>query len=53
MIDRKQNEKQKQTGQQGTLEPWENPGQASVDSNYPKPPRDVVEQEKAKKENRG
>jgi hypothetical protein len=53
MIDRKQNEKQKQTGQQGTLEPWENPGQASVDSNYPKPPRDVVEQEKAKKEDPG
>ena len=53
MIDRKQNEKQKDTGQQGTLKPWENPGQASVDPNYPKPRRDVVEQEKAKKENRG
>ena len=52
MIDRKQNEKQKDTGQQGTLKPWENPGQASVDPNYPRPP-DVVEQEKAKKENRG
>ena len=53
MIDRKQNEKQKDSGQQGTLKPWENPGQTSVDADYPKPPRDVVEQEKAKKENRG
>ena len=53
MIDRKQNEKQKDTGQQGTLKPWENPGQASVDPSFPKSPSDVVEQEKAKKENRG
>jgi hypothetical protein len=53
MIDRKQNEKQKDTGQQGTLKPWEKPGQASVDPDYPKTGPDVVEQQKAKKEHRG
>ena len=53
MIDRKQNEKQKETGQQGTLKPWENPGQASVDPNHPKSPPDVVDQEIAKKEHGG
>ena len=53
MIDRKQNEKQKETGQQGTLKPWENPGQASVDPNHPSSPPDVVDQEIAKKEHGG
>ena len=53
MIDCKQNEKQKDTGQQGTLKPWENPDQESVDPKHPKSPPDVVEQEKAKKANRG
>ncbi|HWL74867.1 MAG TPA: hypothetical protein VNQ74_13445 [Burkholderiaceae bacterium] len=53
MVDRKQNEKQKDTGQQGTLKPWENPGQASADPDYPKTGPDVIEQQKAKKEHGG
>jgi hypothetical protein len=53
MIDREQNERQKESGQQGTLKPWEKPGQASVDRDYPKTRPDVIEQQKAKKEQQG
>ena len=53
MIDRRQNEKQKDSGQQGTLKPWEKPGQASVDPDFPTTGPEVIDQQKAKKEHRG